>query len=225
MPLRINLFYEHQKQEQARQRDPTKLGALGAVILVLLLVCYYGYRQSAVSMAVNKASRLRADWAKTEPELKAAATREQDLLAQQKVNQALIERIQGRFYWAPFLERFGTAVPANVQILSLAGDWPARGRPVNVLLSGIAAGMQARTVAEDFRISLQQKLSKDYGEVTSTFDTNSLEDGAAPVTVNGQSLPTALFRIRLQFSPTPPVTATPTPSPAANSAAPVRRRH
>jgi len=225
MPLHLNLNYELQKQEQARQRDPAKLATLGGVFVVFLLILYYGYRQSSVSAVVARANRLRDDWAKVEPEQKKATTREQDLMAQQKVDQALLDRIQGRFYWAPFLERLGMAVPANVQILALTGDCPARDKQVTVMLNGIAAGQQARSVAEDFRISLQQKLSKDYGGLTSSFDTNSLEDGAAPATLNGQSLPTAVFRIRLQFNPKPAAPVDAAASATPNPAAPARKRH
>ena len=215
MALHINLYNELQKQAQARRRDPVKLAILSGVLLVALFVFYYGYRRSVVGGLDVKVSGLKDEWAQLQPQQTNAKAREAELLGQQKANQALVARVQSRFYWAPFLERFGLAVPGNVQITSLVGDSPAPGKPtVTVLLSGIAAGQQPRSVAEQFRITLQQKLSKDYGGLEAMFDANSLEDGAATVDLNGQSLSTATFRIRLQFKAEPPAAAqTPTPSP------------
>ena len=217
MALHINLYNELQKEAQARRRDPAKLAMLGGVALAVLMVFYYGYRRSAVAALDAHAGGLRAEWTRLQPDQTAAKAREAELMVQQKANEALVERLQGRFYWAPFLERLGRAVPANVQIASLVGEFSDRKKPVSVLLNGIAAGQQPRTVADDFLKTLQQKLSKDYEALTAQFDANSLEDGAATVDLNGQALPTATFRIRLQFKAEPPApaqaAATPSPTP------------
>ena len=205
MALHINLYNELQQQAEARRRDPAKLAALGGVLFFMLLVAYYAYRSSEVGALQAKLGGLQGEWARIEPQNTAAHAHEAELLLLQKNNQALVDRVQGRFYWATFLDRFSAAVPANVQIISFVGDFQKVEGPVSVVLSGIAAGAQARAVAEQFRTSLQQKLSKNYAGLTANFDSNSLEDGAAQAEINGQSLPTATFRIRLEFKPTPPV--------------------
>ena len=74
-------------------------------------------------------------------------------------------------------------------------------KTINVLLRGVAAGAQPRTAAEDFRRSLQERLAGKYNEVSVIFDANSLEDGADTVALEGQTLATATYRIRVQFTP------------------------
>ena len=222
MALHINLYNELQQEAEARRRDPVKLATLGGVLFVCALVAYYLYRSSEVAVMQTRVRGLQAEWAKLEPQDKAARTRETELLQQQKNNQSLIDRIQGRFYWASFLDRFVAAVPANVQITSLIGDCQTTAKPVSVILTGIAAGQQARGVAEQFRIGLQQKLSAYYAELTARFDANSLEDSPTPADIDGKSLPTATFRIRLEFNCKPPVPEQ-TPAPSATPRAPKKR--
>ena len=218
--LHLNLYNELQKQEQARQRDPVKLVALGVVLFVLLLISYYGYRRSVVAGLETQIGGIKDEWARLGPQQIAAHAREVELLAQQKINQALIDRLQGRFFWAPFMERFGKEVPPFIQITSFTGSAPARGKPIGVLIAGVAAGAQPRSVAEQFRNALQQKLAPFYDGMEVVFDSNSLEDSTQTVAINGQTLATATFRMRLSFKPEPPPTPTPAPT-----AAPRVRRH
>jgi Tfp pilus assembly protein PilN len=203
MALHLNLYHEIHKQSERERRDPFKIAGLVALLVAIVLVLGYFYRYSTVSSLERKRRELNAAWSQLEPEMKAAETNKEVLLARQKSNQVLMDRLQGRFYWAPFLEKFAAATPPNVQIVTLTGeveDEKDNKKTVSVLMKGVAAGEQPRTAAEAFRRSLQEKLGAVYGEVTAVFDANSLEDGAETVQFNGKMLGTATFRIRVQFT-------------------------
>jgi Tfp pilus assembly protein PilN len=215
MALHINLYHEIHREAQARRRDPLKLASYAGIGLGLLFVAFYGYTWTSTHSVVAQAAALDAQYKKLAPEAEKAKVRAAELEKLRKVNVALIDRIQNRFYWAPFLGRFQQIVPNNIQITSLSGDVDAKKRQiVIVLLNGVAAGEQPRTAAEEFRVALQQKLAPDYAETSAVFDANSLEDSPDTVQLDGKTLPTATFRIRLQFKTTPPVAATPTPTPS-----------
>ncbi|MEI6349576.1 MAG: hypothetical protein WCP06_00550 [Verrucomicrobiota bacterium] len=197
MALHINLYNEIQKAEQARRRDPLKLAGLAGIVVAFLFAFYYLYRLSVVSGAEAKAGGIAAEWSKLEPRQKKAAEQETEAIARTRTNQALVERVQSRFYWAPLLEEVASVVPPNVQITSLAGEVEPRKTPASIVLSGVAAGQQPRTAAEKFRLALQEKLSASKLDVSVSFDANSLEDSIEVVRLEGQMLPTATFKIRV----------------------------
>ncbi|MEI6562253.1 MAG: hypothetical protein WCO68_09245 [Verrucomicrobiota bacterium] len=206
MALHLNLYHEIHKQAERERRDPVKLAGLAAVMALVFLVLWFSYRLSAVNAVERKRNELQASWKSLEPQMNAAGENETRLLAQQKSNQALFERIHERFYWAPLLETLATATPAHIQIVSLTGDAGAskeNNKAIMVLVRGVAAGLQPRTAAEDYRRTLQERLAALYSEVSVVFDANSLEDGTETVTLEGQTMATATFRIRLQFNPKP----------------------
>lgn len=203
MALHINLYHEIHKHAEMERRDPVKLASLGLLVAMILLVGWYFYRSSAVRGIERRRADLQAQWAKVEPQLKDALEKEPQLLTRQKSNQALVERLHGRFYWAPLLARFQALVPENVQIVSITGELepaPDGGRgTVSLLLKGMAAGALPRAAAEEFRQGLQAGLAPEYSGVTAVFDANSLEDGLEVIALNGQNLPTANFRIKVAF--------------------------
>ena len=206
MALHLNLYHEIHRQAQRERRDPVKLAGLAAILFVVFLVCWFSYRVSGVNAVERKRNELRIAWSRVEPQMKQAMENESRLLAQQKSNQALVERIHERFYWASFLDKCAAATPAHIQMLTFTGELGVdkeNKKTVNVLLRGVAAGAQPRTAAEDYRHALQERLAKIYSEVSVVFDANSLEDGADAVTLDGQTLGTATFRIRVQFNPKP----------------------
>jgi len=214
MALHINLYHEIHKQADRERRDPVKLASLGLVVCLLFLVLWYFYRAAAVGGIERHRNELIAQWGKLEPQLKVALDSEPKLLNQQKSNKELVERLHGRFYWAPLLAKFQSLVPAHVQILSLVGDTepPKEGQKptFSLMVRGVAAGAMPRAAADDFRRALQAGFAENYSEVSVVFDANSLEDGLEVVQLNGQSLGTANFRIRVLFK-----------QPAAAPAAPV----
>lgn len=206
MALHLNFYHEIHKQAERERRNPIKIAWLGTLVFAISLVLWYFYQVSVVGGVEARCNEVRRTWASLEPQGKAALAKETQLLALQKSNQALAERLHGRFYWAPFLEKFADATPPNVQILSLKGDLDVgkeKKRVVTVMVHGLAAGTQPRTAAETYRCALQESLAAITSDVTVVFDGNSLEDGAEPVQLGGQTLGTASFRIRVQFTPKP----------------------
>lgn len=220
MALHLNFYHEIHRQSERERRDPVKIAGLVALLLVILMVGWYFYRYSEFSALQRKQRAVEVVWSKLEPEMKAAEGSKEALLARQKTNQFLVHRLHGRFYWATLLERLAAVTPVNVQIVTFAGDLEEDKegkKTVNLLIKGIAAGEQPRTEAESFRRLLQEKLAMVYSGVSAVFDANSLEDGSETVLLHGQTLSTATFRIRVQFSVAAPAAVTPTPKPAGGT--------
>ena len=229
MAFHLNLYHEIHKQAARERRDPFKLAMLAGIVFMLLLTFWYFYRMTSVGSLETKSRNMAHQWTKLEPQLKASIEEEPKLLARQGSNQALVERLQNRFYWAPFLERLAAAAPSHVQIVALNGDVEvkevdtkeksegkkAKQKTMTMLLRGVAAGTQPRTAADEFRLSLRKVFSEFYSEVSAEFDANSLENGVEMVQLEGEPLGTATFRIRLSFKPAvPPAPPTPEKSPA-----------
>ena len=198
MPLTINLLHEQQFLLQQRKRDPLKLGfyALGAVAMLFFL--YYAYRYAANSSLKGDLRARQADWAKQEPQAKAAAAREAELNAKLVMADAVGKRIENRFYWAPVFDLLLKTVPPNVQIVNLTGTNEPKSDKISVLLEGVVAGEVPRIAADQFRTVLNERLAKQYPGATSSF--RGLDDTAATVNVGGRALPTARFTIETAFS-------------------------
>jgi len=216
MALHLNIYHEIHTQAQQRARDPFKLAGLAALVVVILLVGYYFIRMGSVGSIRKEASGLSSKWRTLKPKEEQAKKRYQELLAQAKINESLMDRIQNRFYWAPLLARLAGTVPPTIQIQQLTATATAdrRGtKTYTVILKGVAASELPRVFAEEFRLDLQKALSAEYDRVKATFDANSLEEMDEKISFNGASLNTAQFRIRLEFAPREPVKAQP-PAPA-----------
>jgi len=203
MAFQLNLFHELHKEAQERARDPLKIASLAGVVIAALLLLYYGFLLLSVRDSEHRARQLREQWATLEPEAKKAAQMEGELLAAQETNKTLVHRLQGRFYWASFLEQFVSVIPPEVQIHSL--ECLGEGRhPKQVNLRGLAAGTQPRSVAETFRRTLQTRLGEHYDAVTVTYSGNdSLTETQETVTLNGETLAVARFGFRIDFTPKP----------------------
>ena len=206
MAFHLNLYHEIHKQAQREQRDPVKLAGLAGVVFMVFLVCWYSYRLSEVNAVRRRCIELQTTWSRLEPQMKKATENETRVLALQKSNQLLFERIHERFYWAPLLDKIAANTPANIQIVALTGELGGdkeNKNAITLIMRGVAAGVQPRTAAEDYRRELKEQLSGLYNAVSVVFDASSLEDGVENVDLNGQTLPTATFRIRVQFNPKP----------------------
>ncbi len=216
MALHLNLYHEIHRMAERERRNPFKIAMLAGLLIVIGMTGWYFRRYAAVSGVQNQARGLRGTWSALEPELKKAETSKEDLLARQKAQKTLVDYLRGRFYWGPVLGTVAEVTPLNVQLTSLTGELVEKDGAKNVTLNfkGIAAGAQPRTAAEGFRKALQEKFSLAYGGAVALFDANSLEDGAETVTLNGQTLGTATFRISVKFAAAAP---TPTPAPRPES--------
>lgn len=197
MALNLNFYHEIHKEEYARARDPLKLASMAGVGIVILMAGFYFYRLNEASSFTKEASRLRADWAKLEPHKLQAEKREKELLDGQVTNKALVERVQGRFYWAPVLSHILKATSTDVQLLTLSAEYHAAASS-EVVLAGLAAGVQPRSVAETFRLRLQEALSVGFEGVSVRYDgTNSLEETLESVEIEGEAYNMAKFRLRV----------------------------
>lgn len=200
MPLTLNLLHEEQKQLQARQRDPLKLGLLGLVGIALLFMGYYAYRLIGANSLNGQLRARQAEWARQEPLSRAALTQESELNLTLGAATAVTRRIEGRFYWAPLLDTLQRTTPPSVQILTFSGNNDLNGERVSLGLDGIAAGAEPRAAAEQFRIALAEALGKRFPGAVSSF--RSLEETAGVATLGGKALPTAKFSIDLTFKKT-----------------------
>jgi hypothetical protein len=198
MAIYLNLYHETQRQKLKRQRDPFKLAIVGALVVVIGFIGYYFWRSEAVSRVKRESQGVEADWNKLEPKQKAAKDRVAELTQNINLADALNHKVENRFYWAPMLQQLIQIVPPDIQITGMDGAVSLDGsKKVSISLRGMATGAQPRSVAEDLRTTLQNKLGSKYKDVTSVFGT--LEDGAETVQYEGKALPTALFTINLSF--------------------------
>lgn len=200
MPLTLNLLHEEQKQLQARQRDPLKLGLLGVVGIALLFMGYYAYRLIGSNSLGGRLRDRQAEWARQEPLSRAALTQESELNLTLGAAAAVTKRIEGRFYWAPLLDTLQRTTPPSVQILTLSGNNDLNSEKVSLGVDGIAAGAEPRAAAEQFRIGLAEALGKRFAGATASF--RSLEDSTGIATLGGKPLPTAKFSIDVTLKKT-----------------------
>ena len=198
MPLTINLLHEEQYLLQQRKRDPLKLGLYALAGVAALFVMYYGWRFVSSSALKAQVRSRQAEWAKQEPAASAAAAQEKDVTTQVAAAAVVSKRIENRFYWAPLLETLVKNVPANVQLIVLAGDNDSKTDSIHLTIEGIVAGDVPRLAADRFRTSLSDNLGKSYQGVATSF--RSLEDTSTPVSLNGKSTPTAHFTIEVQMN-------------------------
>lgn len=194
MPLRLNLYHEVQKQAALKRRDPLKLSLFGLCAVAACMAGYY-FVQLGKSHSLNgELDRLKADYARLDPEAKAALKREEELTAKIKVNESLERRIEDRFYWAPLLEELVGVVPREVQLVKLTGETSAdASQKCTFSINGVSAGTDPRRIAEDLRIAVAERLGAKYRNVTASF--RSLDEGAETVSLEGKQLPTATFVI------------------------------
>jgi Tfp pilus assembly protein PilN len=200
MALHLNLYHEIQKQHRARKRDPLKLGMYGMALVILGFIAYYFVRVAQVSEFTTRLTSLEQEWQTQEPKRKAAEERESEIRANMALADALVKRIEGRFYWAPMLDRLMQTVPREVQIVRLDASRSAdKTRTVSFTLNGISTGNEPRQVAEDLRTALAAKFEDANSKATATFKV--LEDREERVELDGQALRTATFAIQLDVVP------------------------
>jgi hypothetical protein len=208
MSLHINLYHEVLRQEIQRRRDPLKLSIYALVGIAVLFVGYYMLRFGQVtylkSQLADKTSHLGKLTAQIE-----AQKKDGDLATLTKTSDTLMERIEGRFFWAPLFEEIVKISPADVQITSLSGEHHIDDKPGSFILTvtGLAAGGEPRTVAENFRTSLLHVLSGKYKLVSSAF--RSLDEATEQVVVNGQIRPAVNFTISIRNNDPSVATAAP----------------
>src|SRR3954453_19399860 len=143
MALHLNLLHEEIFEQRQRQRDPLKIGMMVLAALGALMLLYYLWNAYKVLEIRNRLSQAQHDWAKVEPKVSAAQKRSAELNAIISTTQVLDGMIDGRFYWAPFLEKLSRCVALNAQLTSVDGSVQDDGR-IPLSVDGLAAGREPR---------------------------------------------------------------------------------
>jgi hypothetical protein len=213
MALHLNLLHEEISEQRQRQRDPLKIGIRVLVGLGALMVAYYLWNAYKVLEIRNRLGQVQHDWAKVEPKVTAAQKRAAELNAIISTTKVLDGMIDGRFYWAPFLEKLSRCVAPNAQVTVMDGSASDDGK-ITVGIEGVAAGREPRAAAEELRQLLLEQLGQSYFDVKVEF--KSLEDLDTIVSFGGSNQAMAKFGISATFN-TVASKATPTPGPRTRS--------
>ncbi len=199
MALHLNLHHEIERQRLAQSRDPLKLAMYGLAGIATFLAGYYVLQFGTMAGISRELARKTEEFKALGPKAEAAKKREGELAATIKASGTLVRRIEERFYWAPLLEQLSKLVPPEVQITRFSGDVEGDVVKKCVLkVDGMAAGADARGVAEELRTAIEEEMSKRFKDVTSTFRT--LEDSADTVKLNGKHAPSATFAIQVRLA-------------------------
>ena len=207
MALHLNLLHEEFLEQRQRQRDPLKIGMLVLIALGALMAAYYMWNAYKTLEVRNRLSQAEHDWAKVEPKVTGAQKRSAELNSIISTTKVLDGIIDGRFFWAAFLEKLSRCVALNAQLTSMDGAVLDDGK-VQVTIDGLAAGREPRAAAEELRQLLLEQLGHDYREVKVEFKT--LEDLDTIVNIGGANMPMAHFALSVNFYPG---AAKPTPAP------------
>lgn len=216
MALQLNLLHEEISEQRQRQRDPLKIGTLVLVVVALIMVAFYMWKGYKTLEVKRRLATVQADWAKVEPTVTSAQKRSKELNGIINTTKVLDTMVEGRFYWAPLLDKVSRCIAPNAQLISIDGFYTEATKTVMVTVEGVAAGREPRGAAEEFRQLLNEQLSQDYGQVAVQF--NTLEDLDTAVNVAGAAMSMARFGINMTFNPVKSAPAA-TASPAAARAA------
>jgi hypothetical protein len=209
MALHLNLLHEEIFEQRQRQRDPLKIGMMVLAALGALMLLYYLWNAYKVLEIRNRLGQAQHDWAKVEPKVTDAQKRSAELNSIISTTKVLDGIIDGRFFWAPLLEKLSRCVALNAQLTSIDGSVLDEGK-ISIGLEGLAAGREPRAAAEELRQLLLEQLGQSYTEVKVEF--KSLEDLDTIVNIGGSNMAMARFSIGATFS-TAASKPSPTPGP------------
>jgi len=207
MALHLNLLHEEIYEQRQRQRDPLKIGLMVLGALGALMLVYYLWNAYKVLEIRNRLSQAQHDWAKVEPKVTAAQKRSTELNGIISTTKVLDGMIDGRFFWAPFLEKLSRCVALNAQLTSIDGTVQDDGK-ISVVIEGLAAGREPRAAAEELRQLLLEQLSQSYQDVKVEFKV--LEDLDTIVNIGGSNQAMARFGLNATFA-TVAAKSSPTP--------------
>lgn len=207
MALHLNLLHEEFLEQRQRQRDPLKIGMMVLGALGALMVLYYMWNAYKTLEIRNRLGSVQHDWAKVEPKVTAAQKRSAELNNMISTTKVLDGMIDGRFFWAAFLEKLSRCVALNAQLTNIDGSILEDGK-INLTIEGLAAGREPRAAAEELRQLLLEQLGQSYTEVKVEFKT--LEDLDTIVNIAGSNMAMARFGLNVVFT-TAAAKATPTP--------------
>ena len=209
MALHLNLLHEEILEQRQRQRDPLKIGMMVLGALGALMLAYYLWNAYKVLEIRTRLGQAQHDWAKVEPKVTAAQKRSAELNGIISTTKVLDGIIEGRFFWAPFLEKLSRCVAMNAQLTSIDGTVLDDGK-ISIVIEGLAAGREPRAAAEELRQLLLEQFGQSYGDVKVEF--KALEDLDTIVNIGGSNMAMARFGINATFS-TVATKPSPTPGP------------
>ncbi len=197
MPLHINLLHEEQSKVVERKRDPLKLGMLALVLAAFCFYGYYLYRSSKADKIAKEKTSLQTQLATLTPKAEQAKL-DATQATQARAATASVEKlINDRFYWGPLFSEIVAGTGPEIQLTGFEGNVRSA-ESINFTVIGVSAGREPRAVAERFRQSLEERLQKTYGSVSSQFV--SLENSETPLILSGKSFATANFSIGFQLT-------------------------
>lgn len=217
MALQLNLLHEEIAQHRQRQRDPLKIGMLVLVGVTAVMIVFYMWKTYETHEVKRELAAVQHDWAEVEPKVTSAQNRSSELNGIINTTKVLDTMVEGRFYWAPFLEKLSRSVAPNAQLNSFDGAFNGDTKALTATVDGIAAGREPRAASEELRQLLTEQLSETYGNVAVDF--MLLEDLDTVVNVAGVNMATARFSLNIKLTP-----AKGEPSKGAASPAPARVR-
>lgn len=199
MALQLNLLHEEITEQRQRQRDPLKIGMLALIGVGTLMVLFYMWKGYQTLEVKSRLAAVQRDWAKVEPTVTAAQKRSAELTSIINTTKVLDTMIEGRFYWAPFLQKLSRCVAPNAQLTTLDGSINDETKLVTVAIEGVAAGREPRAAAEELRQLLTEQLGETYGNVSVEFKV--LEDLDTIVSVAGANMAMARYSLAVSFNP------------------------
>ncbi len=199
MALHLNLLHEELLEQRQRKRDPLKIGVMILIGLGGLMFAYYMLNAYRTLEIKSKLSAVEREWAKVEPKVTGAQKRAAELNEIIKTTKVLDQYIEGRFFWAPFLQKVAHCVAPNTQLTSIEGNVLDDNKGVSVTIDGVAAGREPRAAAEDLRQLLVEQLSQSYHDVKVEF--KGLEDLDTIANIGGTNLPMAHYILIVTFNP------------------------
>jgi hypothetical protein len=197
MALHLNLLHEEILEQRQRQRDPLKIGMMVLGALGALMVLYYMWNAYKTLEIRNRLGAVQHDWAKVEPKVTAAQKRSAELNNIISTTKVLDGMIDGRFFWAAFLEKLSRCVALNAQLTSIDGSILDDNK-ISVTIEGLAAGREPRAAAEELRQLLLEQLGQSFNEVKVEF--KSLEDLDTIVNIAGSNMAMARFGLNVTFT-------------------------
>ena len=209
MAIHLNLLHEEIQQQRQRQRDPLKIGMMILGAIGALLFLYYIWNVYQMLEINSRLSVVQHDWAKVEPKVTAAQKLSAELTGTINTTKILDGIIEGRFYWAPLLEKVAHCVAPNTQLTALEGLVLDENKGVSLTIDGVAAGREPRAAAEDLRQLLLEQLAASYRDVKVEFKT--LEDLDTLANIGGSNMPMARYTLTISFNPSAP-SASPSPA-------------
>ncbi|HSH40062.1 MAG TPA: hypothetical protein VK993_14915 [Chthoniobacterales bacterium] len=215
MALHLNLLHEEIAEQRQRQRDLLKIGMMALGAIAVLMAVFYMWKGYQTLGTKSRLAAVEADWAKVEPKVTAAQKRSKELNGIIDTTKVLDVMVEGRFFWAPLLQKLSLCVAPNAQLTSIDGTVSEDTKLVTVAVEGIAAGREPRAAAEELRQLLLEQLGRSYSEVKVEFKT--LEDLDTLVNVAGGNMAMARFILAVNFNPVIAKDAKPSASPTRTS--------